>query len=105
MRGFTRDDGALVIEVSDNGIGIPEEAIPRLTEAFYQVDGTLARNHDGTGLGLSLVKTFVDAHDGEREISSVVGTGTKIQVAFPKTRVCAPAEIDSTGHEAVVFAS
>jgi signal transduction histidine kinase len=105
LRGFTRDDGALVIEVSDNGIGIPEEAIPRLTEAFYQVDGTLARNHDGTGLGLSLVKTFVDAHDGELEISSVVGTGTKIQVAFPKTRVCAPAEIDSTGHEAVVFAS
>lgn len=105
LRGFAREDGALVIEVADNGIGIPEDAIPRLTEAFYQVDGTLARSHDGTGLGLSLVKTFVEAHAGELAISSNVGVGTRVQVAFPKTRVCAPVETEETGHEAVIFAS
>jgi len=105
LRGFTREDGALVVEVADNGIGIPEEAIPHLTEAFYQVDGTLARSHDGTGLGLSLVKTFVEAHDGELSISSSIGVGTRIQVAFPKARVCAAVESEETGHEAVIFAS
>lgn len=105
LRGFLREDGALVIDVADNGIGIPEDAIPRLTEAFYQVDGTLARTHDGTGLGLSLVKTFVEAHQGELEISSTVGVGTRIQVAFPKARVCAPVASEATGHEAVIFAS
>jgi signal transduction histidine kinase/CHASE2 domain-containing sensor protein len=105
LRGFTRDDGALVIEVADNGIGIPEDAIPRLTEAFFQVDGTLARTHDGTGLGLSLVKTFVEAHEGALDISSTVGVGTRIQVTFPKARVCAPAEGETSDHEAVIFAS
>lgn len=105
LRGFAQDDGALVIEVADNGIGIPEDAIPRLTEAFYQVDGTLARTHDGTGLGLSLVKTFVEAHDGDLAISSNVGVGTRMQVIFPKARVCAPAETGESGHEAVIFAS
>ncbi|MBT3808293.1 MAG: CHASE2 domain-containing protein [Rhodospirillaceae bacterium] len=105
LRGFAREDGALVIEVADNGIGIPEDAIPRLTEAFYQVDGTLARSHDGTGLGLSLVKTFVEAHQGDLAISSNIGVGTRVQVVFPKTRVCAPSEAEGSGHEAVIFAS
>ena len=105
LRGFKREDGALVVEVADDGIGIPEEAIPHLTEAFYQVDGSLARSHDGTGLGLSLVKTFVEAHDGELTITSKVGVGTRMQAVFPKTRVCAPEETGTTGHEAVIFAS
>tara|TARA_R110002110_G_scaffold415612_3_gene651907 strand:+ start:108951 stop:111221 length:2271 start_codon:yes stop_codon:yes gene_type:complete len=105
LRGFAREDGALVIEVADNGIGIPEDAIPRLTEAFYQVDGTLARSHDGTGLGLSLVKTFVEAHQGDLAISSNIGVGTRAQVVFPKTRACAPSETQDSGHEAVIFAS
>ncbi|MDA0784704.1 MAG: CHASE2 domain-containing protein [Proteobacteria bacterium] len=105
LRGFLRDDGALVVEVADNGIGIPEDAIPRLTEAFYQVDGTLARSHDGTGLGLSLVKTFVEAHEGELAITSNVGVGTRVQIAFPKSRVCAPVESEDDDNAAVIFAS
>jgi len=105
LRGFLREDGALAVEVEDNGIGIPADAIPHLTEAFYQVDGTLARSHDGTGLGLSLVKTFVEAHDGELEISSEVGAGTRMRVVFARARVCAPVETDQSDHEAVIFAS
>ena len=100
--------GEIVVEVADNGIGISEDDIPHLTEAFYQVDGTLARNHDGTGLGLSLVKTFVEAHQGTLDISSKSGVGSRFSVTLPAKRVCAvPSQDDQgdAGQGAVVFAS
>ena len=100
-KSITRAD---LVEIIDE-IKPYVDAIPRLTEAFYQVDGTLARSHDGTGLGLSLVKTFVEAHQGDLAISSNIGVGTRVQVVFPKTRVCAPSEAEGSGHEAVIFAS
>ena len=94
-----------MVEVADNGIGIPEDDIPHLTTAFYQVDGSLARNHDGTGLGLSLVDTFVGAHQGELNISSKVGVGTRISFELPAERICAAQTEHATGQRAVVFAS
>lgn len=105
LRGFVSEKGSVVVEVADNGIGIPEEDIPHLTKAFYQVDGTLARNHDGTGLGLSLVDTFVGAHQGELSISSKVGVGTRISFELPAKRICATQTENDTGQRAVVFAS
>lgn len=58
------NDGDLIIEVEDNGCGVSPEALPRLTDAFYQVDGAFNRKHEGAGLGLYVVSKFVELHDG-----------------------------------------
>ena len=108
LRASVSEYGEIIVEVADNGVGISEDDIPHLTEAFYQVDGTLARNHDGTGLGLSLVKTFVEAHQGTLDISSKPGVGSRFSVTLPAKRVCAvPSQDDQgdAGQGAVVFAS
>ncbi len=71
------------ISVSDTGIGIPEEYIPRVFERFYRVDKARSRNSGGTGLGLAIVKHLVDSHKGQIELESVEGEGTTFTVIFP----------------------
>ncbi len=84
---LARDGQELVVQVKDTGIGIPPEAVSRVTEAFFQADQTHTRRHQGTGLGLSLVKGFAELHDGSIAIESEVGRGTAVSVQFPKARV------------------
>jgi len=81
------DDGGIELAVSDNGIGIPESELGRVTEAFFQVDSGLARMHEGSGLGLYLVKKFTELHDGVLDIVSELGEGTTLTVRFPAKRV------------------
>ncbi len=69
-----------------------------VTEPFVQVENALTRRHEGTGLGLSLVKKYTALHGGELEIESVVDRGTKISVRFPAERVIC-AEDPSTARE------
>jgi signal transduction histidine kinase len=75
--------GGVVICVRDTGIGIAPEMIPLAFEPFRQVDSTLSRKFDGTGLGLSLVKSFIELHGGTVKMESALGKGVAVFVAFP----------------------
>jgi signal transduction histidine kinase len=78
--------GRVIVCVRDTGIGIAEESIPLAFEPFRQIDSTLSRKYEGTGLGLSLVKTLVELHQGEVRIESTPGEGTAVFVTFPAAR-------------------
>jgi two-component system, NarL family, sensor histidine kinase BarA len=74
---------AVVLTVRDSGIGIPEESISRIFDAFYQIDAGTTRAHSGAGLGLSIVKQLVDGHGGKVEVTSKLGEGTLFTVRLP----------------------
>ncbi len=78
----TRDSKA-VLEVADNGIGIPADALPRVFERFYRVDKARSRAQGGAGLGLSIVKSICSAHHGNVEASSTPGCGSVFRVELP----------------------
>lgn len=70
------------IEVSDNGRGIPKEALPRIFEPFYMVDKSRSKKSGGSGLGLTLVRKIADAHGAEITVESSVGKGTTVRLRF-----------------------
>jgi two-component system, OmpR family, phosphate regulon sensor histidine kinase PhoR len=84
-RELANGSGELI--VSDTGMGIAREHLSRLTERFYRVDGSRARDTGGTGLGLAIVKHVVQRHSGELEIQSEVGKGSSFRLVFPAVRV------------------
>jgi len=65
------------IEVSDTGVGIPSESVPRIFERFHQLDGSSTRKYGGVGLGLAIVKSILDAHQSSIEVESVPGKGSR----------------------------
>jgi two-component system phosphate regulon sensor histidine kinase PhoR len=78
------ENGAALIEVEDNGPGIPVEHQPRIFERFYRVDRARSRDVGGTGLGLSIVKHLVQVFGGGIEIRSQAGQGTTFSVRLPR---------------------
>ena len=76
-------DGAAFLTVRDTGIGIPAEALPRLFERFYRVEGAEGRTHEGSGIGLALVHELVKLHGGSVTAESQVGVGTVLKVRVP----------------------
>jgi signal transduction histidine kinase/CheY-like chemotaxis protein len=79
-----RGDGdALVVRVADTGIGVREEDQERIWEAFTQVDGSYARKYQGTGLGLTLVRKFVEMHGGRVGLQSRFGEGSVFSFSIP----------------------
>lgn len=76
-------DGGTRIEVRDTGIGMDGKDIPRALATFAQVDGSMTRRREGTGLGLPLVKAFMALHHGTLEIESELGVGTVARLLFP----------------------
>lgn len=75
--------GMLLLSIVDEGLGIPEEALPNLFDKFYRVDNTDRRQIGGTGLGLAISKEIVNAHGGELSVASELGKGSTFSIAIP----------------------
>ncbi len=78
-----RDDGTIVVEVADDGPGMPPEIVDKAIERFYRADPARARDQGGSGLGLSIVDAVVRAHGGSIEIDSAPGRGTTVRFTLP----------------------
>ncbi|WP_442952388.1 sensor histidine kinase [Paenibacillus sp. UNC451MF] len=80
-----RQTDALIVEVHDQGIGIPPEDLPHVFDRFYRVDKARSREQGGTGLGLAIAKRLVEDNGGVISIASVWQQGTKVSLSFPLT--------------------
>lgn len=74
------------LSISDNGIGMPPEALDRIFDRFYRVDKARSRSMGGNGLGLSIAKEIMDAHSGSIDVASQLGKGTTMVLKFPKVK-------------------
>jgi signal transduction histidine kinase len=82
---LSEENGLVKTTVSDTGMGIQKEDLPRIFDKFYRVKSTETRQIVGTGLGLSIVRSIVDAHLGSISVESELGKGTTFTVCFPRT--------------------
>jgi PAS domain S-box-containing protein len=78
-----RERAAAVLEVADTGVGIAANELPRLFERFHRIEGTRARTHEGSGIGLALVQELVKMHAAAIEVTSVPGEGTTFRISLP----------------------
>jgi two-component system, cell cycle sensor histidine kinase DivJ len=107
--GARRDGPKLVMTIEDTGVGIGDVDLPRVGQAFFQARAA-RRHQDGSGLGLSIVKGLVHLHDGEFEIKSRLGEGTRVTVRLPfecqsSRRVSDPVELAGRQNRGVVTAA
>jgi signal transduction histidine kinase len=83
---IARDGDTAVLEVIDNGIGIPTEALPHMFKRFFRVDDSRSREQGGAGLGLSIVKSICAAQGAEVDVTSRPGSGSCFRVRQPLAR-------------------
>jgi two-component system, OmpR family, heavy metal sensor histidine kinase CusS len=83
VMGTRADPSTICIEVSDTGVGIPAEALPKVFDRFFRVDSSRSQGSGGTGLGLAIVQSIVQLHGGNVQISSQPGQGTRVTLHVP----------------------
>jgi PAS domain S-box-containing protein len=98
------------LRVSDTGVGIPQEELPRVFDRFHRIENTRSRTHEGSGIGLALVQELVKLHGGTIRAESVVGEGTTFVVTIPRgkdhlpaDRISGPRTIVQSGRGALPF--
>jgi PAS domain S-box-containing protein len=84
--------GSAHLTVRDTGIGIPTDELPKLFERFHRVEGSQGRSHEGSGIGLALVRELVQLHSGSISVESTLGQGSAFQVAIPLGTAHLPAD-------------
>ena len=84
VKTWSKDD-EIKVEVSDTGIGIPQEALPRIFSEFYRAKNAKAMEMEGTGLGLAIAKDVVEQHGGQITVKSALGEGSTFFVTLPKS--------------------
>jgi PAS domain S-box-containing protein len=94
VKVFQEPDDRLAFTVTDTGMGISDADLARVMEPFNQSDGTVRRRNEGAGLGLTLVRCFVDLHEAAFDLKSRVGSGTSATVRFPASRTVKPAQTE-----------
>jgi len=87
------DAGRVRVEVSDDGLGIPKDDLPRIFERFYRVEKARSRDLGGTGLGLAIVKHLVQAMDGDITVQSEVGKGSTFSFVLPAAEDASAADV------------
>jgi signal transduction histidine kinase len=90
----SQTDTDVTFIVADTGVGMRAEDIPTALEPFQQLDGSLARRHEGAGLGLPLAKRLTELHGGVLEIASEPGKGTQVVIKLPKNPVGASGRME-----------
>jgi len=83
LKGYRPGENYYILEVEDEGIGIPEQDIPRVFEPFFMVNKVKSRSQHGAGLGLAICGEIVKLHQGKIEITSKLNHGTRVQIIFP----------------------
>ncbi|TRW77598.1 SpoIIE family protein phosphatase [Mycolicibacterium sp. 018/SC-01/001] len=91
-----RDGDRALITVSDTGTGVPADEMPRLFERFHRIENVAARSHEGSGIGLALVKELVELHGGTIDARSASGEGTTFEIRLPFGSAHLPADAIAT---------
>jgi signal transduction histidine kinase len=91
VRGEVLPGERMAMHVADTGIGIGEDHLAKVWDVFYQVDGSSTREYGGAGLGLAIVRSFVEAHGGEVQVRSTMNVGSTFSLILPLRPANAPA--------------
>ncbi|MGM0411131.1 MAG: sensor histidine kinase, partial [Bacillota bacterium] len=84
---LTEKEGMIVISVIDFGVGMKKEELKYIFDEFNQIDDTLSKNSEGSGLGLSIVKAIIEKHNGDIQVESEFGKGTKFSIFLPDKKL------------------
>jgi signal transduction histidine kinase len=98
-----REGDMVNLTVSDTGIGIRPEEIPRFFERFHRIDGAKARTHEGSGIGLALVHDLTKLHNGDVKAESSIGQGTKFTITIPAEQRQLPLPVGARGGDSAAI--